>query len=960
MRDATEPPPALPGDATADVDMQSPDAGGVGPWSTTSLTRTGPGTSSSEEVSPAPVTNDRVDTDSEPLMLAADPPHVDPSTAVSAMSLDTLAPSLPDVSVSDEPTVGSPNTMTDPDEESSDSYLDPLPPPALSGQVKHRMGPDGVPAAAKSKLAARIRELRLARIPLTLEEKDIATVAAFALQRGLRSARQEGSIIFPLSPAVMTKYRASPPTSVGATLDAVFGTDSGPDPVMTWLAPVTPEVDSTGVETLPKAREMLTAMAQSVSPIDHLPAVNTTPIPIPLKESLGKGPKRWGRDVRVDEMSLEHRTAWRKLIRKELATGALVAVEDLSKVKLLCPVFLAVHPVTLKPRLVHDLRPLNSRLKPPPAYKLGTVRDVLAFRARFATKADISSAFKHVEVSERFAQHLCFAVGDTVFKWRRLPFGCSHSPALFAAALQPVIDELRAKGVRLVIYVDDFCVLADSVNDLDQALVETIQALTKHGWRMAPDKSFTVAHSALVFVGLRIDLERRRLEVPEGKAAKLLALVRSARAKRRVRLETLQKIMGLLAFLLPAVSWVGLAWCGMRLATIEASANPGRHVPLKGALSAELAFWEEAASSLPKWSAPTDPEPTDLHVVTDASDVGCGIVWWPGGHPAPSLEGWVPGEGIQGTTARTATVKLPIPCRQEASAVRELLALLAALRGWKAGGAFDRLRPPPGFAANDLNSGNCLPALSASDLTSPPLSPTLLSPNDVSRRISVHWTSDSTAAVGAIGLWRSPSPALSAVLLRIAALCAECSLSIKAVWVARTLGWLPAADYLSRSAGRRAQAEWALPSAQVQLLLGWADLSDQTSDMFASITTRRLNRYHSRYSEPGSLGDALSAVWPEEAYAFPPFSLLPAALQRWRETAPPSSTLLLVFPRLPGVQNLWTTNEVKLPPRDLEVRLLNHLGRQARSLPPTPLGAVVLCRPPASLPSHPVAPLPTM
>ena len=92
------------------------------------------------------------------------------------------------------------------------------------------------------------------------------------------------------------------------------------------------------------------------------------------------------------------------------------------------------------------------------------------------------------------------------------------------------------------------------------------------------------------------------------------------------------------------------------------------------------------------------------------------------------------------------------------------------------------------------------------------------------------------------------------------------------LWV--TAAHIPGKENVEADRESRAQGhtEWALPEKVFQNIEDtWGS---HTVDLFASRLTHKLDRYYSWHPVPGAEAiDALSLPWPNNYYAFPPFSL---------------------------------------------------------------------------------------
>jgi hypothetical protein len=377
--------------------------------------------------------------------------------------------------------------------------------------------------------------------------------------------------------------------------------------------------------------------------------------------------------MKTSSLPPSERATLRKLLEKELQCGAL-RVADPREVAALTPIHVVKSGAASKPRLIHDLRPINAWLKPPCRTEFERVRDALALGVAYGTKIDLMNAFKHVQVDPKDRKWLAFAVDDTVFQWTTLPFGLSWSPTLFQRALQPTIDKLRGEGVKIVVYMDDIFVGANSAEELDEHTARTITVLSEDGWSVAKDKVYPWAHEKLRFLGLLVDLESRKLRVPKSKARKLEELCKAAVEcpSGRVALPSLQKIVGLLAFFIAAAPFVALSWRGLLGAMTEAESLPGRHVWVRGRLQQELRFWQLKAMELPEAAGICYSDRSAV-IVSDASDTGAGALVWESRVEAPDLQEWAAGRIISHPSLRNFA--LPPAAQTHSSSDRELLAL---------------------------------------------------------------------------------------------------------------------------------------------------------------------------------------------------------------------------------------------------------------------------------------------
>jgi len=616
------------------------------------------------------------------------------------------------------------------------------------------------------------------------------------------------------------------------------------------------------------------------------------------------------------------------LLAKEVRQTAIELV-GWAGVDVVTPVFIAWHPVTGKARLVHDLRALCSLMR------LSTVDYDRAADALLggthSVKMDLLSAFRHCALPEADRRRMGFVVGDRVWRWTSLPFGASQSPELYCAQVAVAVRRLRARGIRVVAYVDDFLILANSPEELDVAAAHAIEELASDGWNIALDKTFvTVAATVMPFLGVLVDLrERRCLRVSVKKAKKLEALCDAildgpaaaaagaaadaadagdARGRRRrqvVTLRELQKLGGTLSFLATAAPIAGMMRDAIDAATAEAQLLPGRTVGLRGALREQVAFWRRHAAALPTSPAVVAGEET-IAVVTDAAgvpDLGWGVVAWPGREVAPPVAQWLEakeakcGEVVEGAVAGFGQLRVPTAGRSSSAAL-EVQGFRRALR-W-----IHARRP------------GCL-----------------------DDRVVV-WYCDAQAALGAVRKWRSPARGVAREVSELFDFCVAHRIAVRPVWVARELGWQPVADFLSRAAARLNSAEWQLPAWLFTQLKEGSGF-EPVIDLFATPTNRQqCEAYVTQHPvQQGVAVDAFARPWDGvRGYAFPPFSQVGKAFRQL--AAARDARVLFVLPAETSVpeclRTLWETDL----PRD--VRLIDGTGTPAKGACPRPLRALLL------------------
>ena len=89
------------------------------------------------------------------------------------------------------------------------------------------------------------------------------------------------------------------------------------------------------------------------------------------------------------------------------------------------------------------------------------LRDLLK-KGDFMVKLDLKDAYFTVPVWIGHQKYLRFLWKETLWEFACLPFGLASAPRTFTKIMKPVVAALRNLGIRLIIYLDDLLILADS------------------------------------------------------------------------------------------------------------------------------------------------------------------------------------------------------------------------------------------------------------------------------------------------------------------------------------------------------------------------------------------------------------------------------------------------------------------------------------------------------------------
>ena len=206
-------------------------------------------------------------------------------------------------------------------------------------------------------------------------------------------------------------------------------------------------------------------------------------------------------------------------------------------------------------RLIHDASQpvgdsLNDQATLDTHYNFETVDSAakLLWPNYYMAKVDLKSAYRSVKISEhsqKFTGLKWIINNTTVFlKDTKLPFGSKLSPGIFHRLGQSVKRMMERRGFRdLVVYLDDFLVIAPTKQECQLALNTLLKLLRQLGFSINWNKVVDPAKQ-LIFLGIEIDSQAMCLRLPESKSSALKLELVAFSKRHRATKRQLQSLIG--------------------------------------------------------------------------------------------------------------------------------------------------------------------------------------------------------------------------------------------------------------------------------------------------------------------------------------------------------------------------------------------------------------------------------
>jgi hypothetical protein len=253
---------------------------------------------------------------------------------------------------------------------------------------------------------------------------------------------------------------------------------------------------------------------------------------------------------------------------------------------------------------------------------------------------DIKSGYRHFRLAPLMRDYFLFHYAGRFFKCVSLPFGWGRSPLWFTQLMKPMVKAMRAKGWRVLAYLDDFLIVPSRCGcvarrrDCARAAVWIEKLLTRLGVLRHPLKGEWCGSTRVEHLGFVIDSRQMRFYLAPRKMQRVRDLARalqrqSNKGRRWVDAEKLRSFLGTcvsLTIAFPFARYYSRSMyddLSMRRQRARRAARGGARVRLSHQSLRDLAVWRKLAG--PECDGrPIFPATPDGIMHTDAADVGYG------------------------------------------------------------------------------------------------------------------------------------------------------------------------------------------------------------------------------------------------------------------------------------------------------------------------------------------------
>ena len=277
-------------------------------------------------------------------------------------------------------------------------------------------------------------------------------------------------------------------------------------------------------------------------------------------------------------------------------------------------------------RPVINLKPLNQFL----IYEhfkmegIHMLRDLLK-QNDYLVKIDLKDAYLTVPIWKDHQKYLRFLWKGTLHEFACLPFGLATAPRVFTKLMKPVVAALRQRGIRLIIYLDDILIMAESEALALHHAASTLNLLEGLGFIVNYNKSQLTPCQSIEFLGFLINSTNLTLQLPGEKLRKIRKTCQDILEKTEISVRELSKFLGLLTSSIQAIFLGPLHYRHLQRlknTTMTSEQSYEAILTLDSAAREEVLWWRD---HLQGWNGKAlFQHPIDLIIETDASRKGWG------------------------------------------------------------------------------------------------------------------------------------------------------------------------------------------------------------------------------------------------------------------------------------------------------------------------------------------------
>ena len=240
------------------------------------------------------------------------------------------------------------------------------------------------------------------------------------------------------------------------------------------------------------------------------------------------------------------------------------------------------------------------------------------------TCIDLKDAYLTIHVHRSSQKYLCFQWRNRCYAFQGLPFELNTAPRVFTKLIKPIAAYLRKRGIRIIVYLDDFLILGSSIEESKANTQLTLDLLQWLGFTINWEKSVLVPTQSLTFLGLSIDSQTMLLSLPERKVLNIQNRCQSLICNPTPSAREVASLIGTLEAARPAIWQAPLHYRQLQIELIKSLQasrdNYETLMSINSTAHTELQWWLQNIAIVN--GSTINPAAPELYITSDASKAG--------------------------------------------------------------------------------------------------------------------------------------------------------------------------------------------------------------------------------------------------------------------------------------------------------------------------------------------------
>ncbi|XDV14501.1 hypothetical protein PO909_014743 [Leuciscus waleckii] len=178
-----------------------------------------------------------------------------------------------------------------------------------------------------------------------------------------------------------------------------------------------------------------------------------------------------------------------------------------------------------------------------------TTRKILAHvrQGDWFVSIDLKDAYFQIQIASRHRRFLRFAFEGQAYQYTVLPFGLSLAPRTFTKCMDAALAPLRLRGIRVLNYLNDWLILAQSHSELVEHRTILLDHLENLGLAVNWEKSSLFPRQITSFLGIELNSLLMTARLSSQRTLDIRRAAGSFRCGAIVPLKAFQRMLGLMA-----------------------------------------------------------------------------------------------------------------------------------------------------------------------------------------------------------------------------------------------------------------------------------------------------------------------------------------------------------------------------------------------------------------------------